>query len=467
MSKVIESLELINNIFKNNLVSMWLVGGCIRDIVMNKIPKDYDLATDTHPHRILDICQNNHIAAYESGIKYGTVTLIVNDIPFEVTTFRKDSITNDGRRPDYVEFSNNILDDLARRDFRMNAMALYLNDYLNSNFMVENIIDKIIDPHNGLEDIKNNEINCVGNPMDRFNEDALRMLRAIRFATKYNFSIGKDTLDAIYKSHNNLVNVSIERITSEFNQILMNFNLKVNDLHKDEYLNKWRLTNFIIKKIIPEMYTLSDITHNSNYHLYDVYTHSLLVCAALNTDNICVKLAGLFHDIGKMNTISVDSEKLTKHYYHHPLESIKLVETIMKRMRYSNDEIEITLKLIEFHDVELQNNKKSIKRILNKIGENLFEDLINLKIADRENHLNKPIKEDDKNEIIEIYKNILRDNEVFSIKDLTISGTDLINLGYTPSPLFSKILNDCVNECIENPKNNTKDYLLQYICEKY
>ena len=373
----------------------------------------------------------------------------------------------DGRRPSYVTFSDNILDDLARRDFRMNAMAIDLNDYLHSDFTRDAILSMIIDPFGGLDDIRNEEINCVGNPMDRFNEDALRMMRAIRFSTKYDFIIGKETLDALYKSHDKLINVSTERITSEFNQIILNFNLKVKDLQDEKYLNKWRLTSFIVKKLFTEMYDLSYITHNSNYHLYDIFNHSLLVCASINTNNISLKLAGLFHDVGKRDSASKDKEKLTKHFYHHAKESVNITNRIMRRMRYSNDEIETTLKLIQCHDIELQNNKRSVKRLLNKVGESLFEDLIDLRMADRENHLGIKMSEDDKCIIMSLYEEILANNEVFSSKDLAISGNDLIELGYKPSPLFSEILNDCVDLCIVQPECNDKKYLLEYICKKY
>lgn len=462
-TNVRKSLEIINNVFISSGKSIWLVGGCVRDIVMGKIPKDYDLATDSHPHIVLDICQQNNIATYKTGIQYGTITLVINDISFEVTTFRKDALTSDGRRPDYVEFADNILDDLSRRDFKMNAMALYLNDYLKSNFSK----DMILDPYGGLEDIRNEEINCVGNPMDRFDEDALRIMRAIRFSTKYNFLIGKETLEALYKSHNKLINVSTERITSEFNQILLNFNLRANDLQDEKYLNKWRLTNFIIKKVIPEMYALSEITHNNSYHLYDVYTHSLLVCAGVNTKNITVKLAALLHDIGKMTSDTIDTEKLTKHFYRHAEKSVIISKCILERMKYSNDEIDTTLKLIEHHDVELQDNKKSIKRLLNKVGENLFEELLDIKLSDKMNHIGLSISNDEKFNMMKIYKEILYNEEVFSIKDLVISGNDLIDLGYEPSPLFSEILNDCVNLCINKPHYNTKECLLEYVYEKY
>ena len=458
----IKALEVINSAFIDGGYDIFIVGGCVRDLLMHRTPKDWDLTTSATPDEIIDICIKNNIKYIETGIKYGTITLMVKDIPFETTTF-----TSDGRRSSYVEFSDNIIDDLSRRDFRMNAIAINLTDYLNSNFLVDSLMDKLIDPYNGLEDIKNEEINCVGEPSERFREDGLRIMRAIRFATKYNFTIGKETMAAIFKHHDYLSYISIERIQSEFNQILLNFNLKVNDLKDEKYLNKWKLTSFIIKKIFPEMYALSNVTHNSIYHLYDIYTHSLLVCAGIHTNNICLKLAALFHDIGKMNSISLDKEKLTKHFYHHAKESVIITDRIMRRMRYSNDEIETTLKLIECHNMELQNNKLSIKRLLNKVGKNLFEDLLDLKIADRENHLGLRMSEDEKFNIIEKYKEILYNDEVFSVKDLAISGDDLIQLGYSPSPLFSKILNDCVELCIKKPEYNTKECLLEYVYEKY
>lgn len=463
----IKALEVINNTFKQYKKDIYLVGGCLRDMLLHRDIKDYDLATNMNPKDMMIMCQNEHLAAYESGIKYGTITIVINDIPFEITTFRKDSTVTDGRRPSYVEFSDNIMDDLSRRDFRMNAMAINLNDYLSSMLTKSDIFKYIIDPFNGLEDIKNEEINCVGEPSERFREDGLRIMRAIRFATKYNFTIGKETMDAIFKHHDYLSYISIERIQSEFNQILLNFNLKVNDLKDEKYLNKWKLTSFIIKKIFPEMYALSNVTHNSIYHLYDIYTHSLLVCAGIHTNNICLKLAALFHDIGKMNSDSIDTERLTKHFYHHAKESVLLAAQILTRMRYSNDEITNILTLIECHDMELKNNKKSIKRLLNKVGENLFEDLLDLRMSDKENHLGLAMSEDEKMNIIETYKEIIYNNEVFSIKDLAITGDDLIDLGYSPSPLFSEILNDCVDLCIKKPNYNTKECLLEYVYEKY
>lgn len=463
----IKALEVINSAFINSGYDIFIVGGCVRDLLMRRTPKDWDLTTSATPDEIIDICTKNNIKYIETGIKYGTITLMVKDIPFETTTFRRDSFTSDGRRPSYVEFSDNIMDDLSRRDFRMNAIAINLTDYLNSNFLVDSLMDKLIDPYNGLEDIKNEEINCVGEPSERFREDGLRIMRAIRFATKYNFTIGKETMDAIFKHHDYLSYISIERIQSEFNQILLNFNLKVNDLKDEKYLNKWKLTSFIIKKIFPEMYALSNVTHNSIYHLYDIYTHSLLVCAGIHTNNICLKLAALFHDIGKMNSDSIDAERLTKHFYHHAKESVLLAAQILTRMRYSNDEITNILTLIECHDMELKNNKKSIKRLLNKVGENLFEDLLDLRMSDKENHLGLSMSEDEKLNIIETYKEILYNNEVFSVKDLAITGDDLIYLGYSPSPLFSEILNDCVELCIKKPECNTKEYLLEYVYEKY
>ena len=465
-NKVKSALHILNNAFSYTNHELYLVGGCVRDLIMNRIPKDWDLTTSATPDEIKNICKSCKLTYYPTGEKYGTITVIVEDFSFETTTFRKDIDYLDGRRPTKIEFSDNIIDDLSRRDFRMNAIAINLNDYLTKGY-IKSIQELILDPFEGFKDICNKEINCVGNASERFREDGLRIMRAIRFATKYDFAIGKETLDAIFENHDCLDKISYERIQNEFNQIIMNFNLNVNDLKNEIYLNKWKLTTFIIKKIFPEMYSLSNYTHNSIYHLYDVFTHSLLVCAGIKTDNLYTKLAALFHDIGKMNSEITDTKKFTKHFYNHNEESVIMTARILSRMRYSNDEITKILTLIKYHDVELKANKKSVKKLLNKIGFDLFSDFIDLRISDKLNHIGLSVSDNYKSDMLSIMNDIKLSNETFSIKNLSINGNDLIEHGFAPSPLFSKILNECVDLCIENPDYNKKEYLLTYICKKY
>ena len=198
----IRALDIINKAFKRENYDVYLVGGCCRDLYMRKRPKDYDLTTKAIPNEICKICDKYGIAYYRTGEQYGTITLMIDNVAYEITTFRLDQDYYDGRRPSKVKFSNNLLDDLARRDFTMNAMAIKLEDYLNSDFTNTALSNLLIDPYNGKEDIDNNEIKCVGNAANRFNEDGLRIMRAIRFAMRYNFAIEKNTLNAIYDNHN-------------------------------------------------------------------------------------------------------------------------------------------------------------------------------------------------------------------------------------------------------------------------
>ena len=222
---------------------------------------------------------------------------------------------------------------------------------------------------------------------------------------------------------------------------------------------------FIVKKLFPEMYELSHYTHNSAYHLYDIFTHSMLVCGAVNTDCLSTKLAALFHDIGKMKVITHDDKYLTQHFYEHAKESVKLTTNILKRLKYSNDTIDATLTLIAYHDSELRNHKPLIKRLLNKVGKDLFEELLELKLADRLNHLgfDSASEYDAKSNIIDTYIEIIEEQEAFSIKDLAISGKDLIEMGFKPGPKFKDILENCLAYCIEKPEENTKEKLLKFI----
>lgn len=462
---LIKALKVISNAFSNEKYETYLVGGCVRDLYAMRRPKDYDIATNATPTQIKEVCEKYNINYYCTGEQYGTITICAFKKYFELTTYRLDQNYSDGRRPSKVIFSDNLLDDLARRDFRMNAMAIKLSDYLLSDFTLDAIDSLIIDPYDGKIDINNKEINCVGNPSERFKEDGLRIMRAIRFAMTYHFKIGKETLNAIYENHICLDKISRERIQSEFNQIIMSFNLCVEQLHDDFYLHKWRLMTFIVKKIFPEMYKLSEYTHNNPYHLYDIFTHSLLVCADISTNCLSTKLAALFHDIGKMNCKSVDDKYLSRHYYNHPKESVIIAENILRRLKYSNDIINDTLVLIKYHDCELKNNKKTIKRLLNNVGEKLFEELLELKVSDRINHLgfDNVFERENKFDIINTYKEILNEQEAFSIKDLAISGDDLIQFGFKPGPKFKEILSKCLDYCIEFPEENTKEKLIKFI----
>lgn len=465
----ISTLRELNDIFNQEKYNLYFVGECLIDILLEKQIKEYNIFTSALPTTIFNICQNNKDKLNVDCIElycydYGVI-IRAHNIHFYIYTFRKYLDVTDKYALDNIEFLSNIIEYLSNSKFKMMAMGLDLNDFLSNT--LDNLSNKLVNPINGLDDLLNKEINCINEPIAELSLNPLLMLKAIEYSVKYDFTIGKNTLNAIYKNHTKLSKLPIEIITNEFNEIIMNFNLDVRDLNNDIILNKYRLCNFIIKAIIPEMYQLSNYTHNSSYHLYDIYTHCILTCASIKTDDLYLKLAALFHDVGKMVCGTKDEEHLVKHFYHHPEQSVNITRNILIRMKYQKCTIDKVLTLIQYHDFKLENNKTSIKKLLNKVGEDLFEDLLDLQIADRKNHLGLYTSEDDRINIIETYKEILNNKEAFSIKDLAISGDDLINTGYEPSPLFSEILNDCLDYCIKNPNHNTKDILLQYIYEKY
>ena len=211
----IRHFKILYNLFKNNNYTLFLVGGCVRDFVMNRVPKDYDFTTNATPEQMMDIFTKNSIKYIPTGEKYGTLTVMIDNFSYEVTTYRKDSNKTDGRRPESVTFSTYIKDDLSRRDFTINAMAIKVKDFLEYAYKDEDKLKKsILDPYNGLQDIENKLIRTVGVPEERFKEDGLRIMRAIRFACKYDFKIHNQTLQAIYTNNECLDNISKERIQS-------------------------------------------------------------------------------------------------------------------------------------------------------------------------------------------------------------------------------------------------------------
>ena len=469
ISQIFTSLIQINNLFNEERYEIYLVGGCVRDMIMGQEIKDYDLTTNATPKQMIEMFNKHNIVYYPTGEKYGTVTVLIDDIPFEITTYRADGKYSDGRRPDNVVFSSSLEDDLARRDFTMNAMAILLDDFIASKYAYDILLPSIIDPFNGIEDIKNETIKAIRDPNERFREDGLRILRAIRFAIKYEFKIDKDTMNAIWKNHSYLDNVSIERIQNEFNQMLLYFNRSDYSFNlSDKFQYKYSLMSFVVKRLFPQMRELAQTTHNSVYHLFDIFTHSLLVCSNVES-TLPLKLAALFHDIGKVECKTYDEEKLTNHFYHHAKVSADIAAEILHKFRYSNDIISNVITLILVHDNELKNNKKSIKRLLSKVDENQFYKLLDLKLADRLNHLGvNTVKKEIEyfNNIKDTYKEIKNSNEIFSIKDLAINGNDLKKLGFEEGPYIGKLLNDCLQECIEHPEHNIKEYLLEYIYQR-
>ena len=428
----------IINILESHGFEAYVVGGCVRDSILGRVPNDWDITTDALPEKVMEVFKDIGATVVPTGIKHGTVTVIINNDSYEITTYRIDGEYKDSRRPEEVIFTSKLEEDLARRDFTINAMAFNPKEGLKDYF-------------NGIDDLKERKIRTVRNPMDRFEEDALRMLRAIRFSAQLTFDIEEETIEAIKKLSSNIKNISVERIREEFNKIILSDNPKaIYDLY--EY--------GLLENFLPEFQFAINTKQNNPHHIYTVGEH--IIKSMENIDKeLILRLTMFLHDIGKPKTITTDENGID-HFYNHPLVSKDMAEDILRRMKYDNNTIAKVLLLVQYHDQRV-NSKKSIRKLLSKVGEENFNDLIKVWTADIKAQSPKFIEEklDVINAIKDKFKEIIESNQCFSLKDLAISGKDLIKLGIKPGKEIGIILNKLLEEVIENPELNDKDKLIK------
>ncbi|MBR1591878.1 MAG: HD domain-containing protein [Ruminococcus sp.] len=413
----------------------FLVGGCVRDKILGREVHDYDITTDALPEQIIEVFSG--FRTVPTGIKHGTVTVIAEGQPFEVTTFRIDGKYSDSRRPDSVSFTGNLIDDLARRDFTMNAVAM-------------DIDGKIYDPFGGREDIENKIIKCVGEPALRFNEDALRILRAVRFSSVLGFGIEENTSSALMKLRGKLDGISRERIREELDKLICGENLIPVMLGYRE----------IIAQIIPEMRACFDFDQRSHFHMYNVYEHIVRSMNSAPKNSPFLRRVMLFHDIGKPPKFTVD-ENGEGHFKGHAGLSADMCREIMKNLRYDNNSIERTCLLIAHHSDKIHNDVQ-IKRLVSQIGEGNFFLLMQIKRFD--NYGKRPfvLKEFEEFERHEnALREFIRNNECMHISQLEINGNDLKNLGFSGRAV-GDMLGELLDNIIEGRLENQRDLLLEY-----
>ena len=379
----------------------YMVGGCVRDSVLGRKPHDYDICTSATPDEILKAFPDEEIIP--TGLQHGTVTILINKEPFEVTTYRIDGDYSDNRRPDNVTFTKNLVEDLRRRDFTINAMAY-------------NPKTGLIDPFNGMEDIKYKKIRCVGSAEDRFNEDALRILRAIRFEAQLGFAGLPETMFEIERQYDRLKNISIERINSEFCKIVAS----------EQFCIELVLYPNVFSLFIPELKDLIGFQQNNPYHAYDVVNHTVHAIEKCESDDLVVRLAVFFHDFGKPHSYQ-DGEDGIRHFKGHGKVSAEITDSIMKRLRFDNETRNNVVELVYYHDATFEVGNKYVKRWLNKIGEKQFRRLLEIRKADIKGQ--KPDYEESRiekvNNIENILEEILSEKSCFSLKDLAVNGNDV------------------------------------------
>lgn len=414
----------------------YAVGGCVRDSLLGITPLDWDVCTSALPVETKNVFRKNHVI--ETGIKHGTITVRLNHQSYEVTTFRKDGVYTDYRHPKKVEFVSDINDDLSRRDFTVNAMAYHPKVGL-------------VDIFQGQIDLNNRMIRCVGDGKKRFQEDALRIMRGLRFAAVYGFSMEEKTKEAMFHCKDLLSKIAVERIQVEFNKLL------VGDA-AESILLEYR---DIFAQIIPEFIPMFDMDQKTPHHSLDVWEHTVksLGCA----DKILiVRLAVLFHDIGKPQTFFVDKEG-SGHFYSHATVGESLCEKILRRLKYDNKTINSVTELVRCHDVQIESTPKAVKKQLNKLGAEQFERLLLVKEADVKttNHAQDKLNKIEK--LRSIYQAVLEENSCFSLKDLAITGADLIACGIPKGKRIGETLQELLELVIENQLENTKECLLDFL----
>ena len=414
----------------------YAVGGCVRDTVMGKCPSDWDICTSALPCETLDVLKKDNII--KNGIKHGTVTVRFDGQNYEITTFRTDGSYLDNRRPSNVTFVSSLREDLSRRDFTINAMAYNDRDGLTDYF-------------SGAADIEKKLVRCVGEPDKRFNEDALRILRALRFSSVLGFDIDKKTSEAIHKNAELLKNISFERIMSEFVKILMGKNVESVLLGYSD----------VISVFIPEIIPMIGFEQKNPHHVYDVWTHTVKTVAAVKNEKT-LRLAALLHDFGKPQKFTVD-ENGVGHFKGHPKVSAEMAKNILTRLKADNKTKNDTVKLIELHDVRISPEPKYVRRLAAKIGEELYPSLIELKRADSlaQNPDMRSQKLEYADKLQRIFNEEVSRGAVFSMKSLALNGNDIINFGITDGVEIGRCLKYLYMLVINGEAENTKQALTE------
>ena len=435
--KIPNETKHIIQALQDNGYEAYVVGGCVRDSLLGLQPKDWDICTSATPEQVKDILPNRTI---DTGLKHGTITVVTDDGHYEVTTYRVDGNYSDNRHPDKVTFVTHLSDDLARRDFTINAMAY-------------NDVDGIVDKFGGIGDIASKQISCVGNPDDRFSEDALRILRAMRFASVYGFSIQQGTKKSIHLNKGKLSNIAYERIQAELIKILCGKNVLQILLEFSD----------VISQIIPEIKPCVGFDQNNKYHQYTIYDHIAHAVSNYQGNDISVKVALLLHDIGKPLCYTEDHNG--GHFHGHAVPGRDLAEAILNRLKFDNKTKTEVLELVLYHDSVIEPTIKTVKRWLNRIGESRFRQLIEVKKADAKAHkvgtYEKHLVQYDI--LLKIIDEVVASEQCFKISDLAISGHDIIQLGIPEGVLIGKILRDVLNKVINDELKNDKNELIEWI----
>lgn len=428
-NRIIETLEAAG-------FEAYVVGGCVRDSVLGRNPGDWDITTSAKPQQVKKLFRRT----VDTGIAHGTVTVMMGKEGYEVTTYRIDGEYTDHRRPNQVEFTSSLEEDLKRRDFTINAMA-----YSHSK--------GIIDLFGGKRDLENKIIRAVGDANDRFNEDALRILRAVRFAGQLGFAIEKDTRSAMVSKAHFLKNISAERIRVELTKL-------ITSNHPEKLAEAYAMG--ITAYVLPEFDAMMEQPQNNPHHKYNVGMHSIE--AVKHVDNTPVmRWAALLHDVGKPKCFTLGENGIA-HFYNHAQEGVEIARHTLKRLRFDNNTIKEVTTLVRWHDFAMGTipEKSSVRRLMGEVGTDFFPKIIQIKKADISAQSDYKVEEkiSQLKALEKIYEEIIEDGDCVRVKDLKISGADLKAMGMPSGKEMGKLMDRMLDEVLVDPSKNDREYLL-------
>ncbi len=415
----------------------YIVGGCVRDSILGREPGDWDITTSALPHEVKALFRRT----IDTGIQHGTVTVMDGNEGYEVTTYRLDGTYEDGRHPTSVSFTRSLVEDLKRRDFTINAMAY-------------NDVDGLVDEFDGIGDLERGIIRCVGCARERFGEDALRIMRAVRFSAQLGFTIEEETLEAIRELAPTLDKISKERIQIELNKLLLSKN--------PGYFRVLYETG-ITKVIMPEFDVLMTYPQNSRFHRYTVGEHTL-VAVESTPEDLVLRMTMLLHDMAKGWTGYRDEQGFD-HFIDHAVQSADWAEKFLRGLKYDNTTTDRVVKLIRWHNWRISSTKKNVRKAMSTIGEDLFYDFIQVCVADTlaKSDYAKALILPELGDIADLAAEILREGDCLTLKQLAVTGRDLIAAGMKPGPHMGEVLNGLLQLVLEDPRCNTKEYLLSQV----
>ena len=416
----------------------YLVGGCVRDLLRGVPPHDWDICTSARPEQT-EMCFAGR-RVIETGLKHGTVTVLEDGEPYEITTYRTEGPYSDSRRPDFVQFVPDLTQDLARRDFTMNAIAMNLGGELR-------------DPFGGADDVKAGRIRCVGEPDQRFQEDGLRVMRALRFAAVFGYEIEPATASSVHKNRRMLDKVAAERVNTELCRLLTGQNAgNILRQYSDVLLVFW-----------PEFGPLLTLEQHNPWHCWGGWEHTIRTVEAAPAD-VTLRLTMLLHDIGKPSRKSTDEQGID-HFYGHPAVSAELADRMLKALKFDNATRKRVVELVEYHDVRIEPRDRVIRRWLNRLGPEAFAQLLEVKRADNLGQ-NPEKTADDLNKLEEIktrMERIIAQRQCLTLKDLAVDGRDVMAAGVSPGPEVGRVLKDLLEEVLNGEIPNERAVLLNWI----